>query len=274
MIRSSEWREWGVPVEVAVTECAALVEAETLVRAAIAESEAACNPQRGDAEIHEVNLAQGIPVQVSPRLSALLRSALWVARMTDGAVSPLSADDAGIDEDATPPIHPLPDYSDIHLDGETVLAPFGVNLDITETARADTADRAAATVARSLECGVLVRMGDVTATAGHSPAGGWQVAVPGAGTVELPAGSAMATRVRAAEPDEGEENGGNDVAGRWAQVTVIAGDALWADAAAAAALRRGAPAVRWLEQYDLAARLVDSGGRVHTTRRWSRPHAA
>ncbi|KOS55846.1 FAD:protein FMN transferase [Rhodococcus rhodochrous] len=272
MIRSSEWREWGVPVAVAVTEYAALVEAETRVRAAIAESEAACNPQRGDAEIHEVNLAQGIPVQVSPRLSALLRSALWAARMTDGTVSPLAADDAGIDEDATPPIHPLPDYSDIHLDGETVLAPFGVNLDITETARADTADQAAATVARSLECGVLVRMGDVTATAGHSPAGGWQVSVPGAGTVELPAGSAMATRMRN-ESDE-EQNSENDVSGRWVQVTVIAEDALWADAAAAAALLRGAPAVRWLEQYDLAARLVDGGGRVHTTRRWSRPHAA
>ncbi len=60
MIRSSEWREWGVPVTVAVTEYAALAEAETRVRAAIAESEAARNPQRGDAEIHEGNLAQGL----------------------------------------------------------------------------------------------------------------------------------------------------------------------------------------------------------------------
>ena len=80
MIRFSRWRGWGERVTLAVTEYDALRDAERLVRDIVIESEAACNPQRGDAEIHAVNLAQGIPVQVSPRLSVLLRSASFARK--------------------------------------------------------------------------------------------------------------------------------------------------------------------------------------------------
>ncbi|WP_420753436.1 FAD:protein FMN transferase [Rhodococcus sp. O3] len=263
MIRFSRWRGWGERVTLAVTEYDALRDAERIVRDIVIESEAACNPQRGDAEIHAVNLAQGIPVQVSPRLSVLLRSALWAARMTGGVVDPLSADDSDLDEDSTAPIHPLPTYLDVQLDGETVLTPYGVSLDISETAKADTVDRAAAAVARDLECGVLVRMGETMATAGNCPAGGWQIDLPGGGTVELPAGAAMSTRTA-----------GDSAESLWREVTVIAADAVWADAACATALRRGLGAMRWLEQYGLPARLFDENGHIHTTATWSNPRAA
>jgi FAD:protein FMN transferase len=262
MINSSQWWGWGEDIALAVTECAALDRAEELVRSVIAETEAACDLRRGDAEIHAVNLGQGTPVRVSPRLSALLRSALWAARMTDGAVNPLAADDLALDEESIHPIHPMPSYRDVHLDGETVLAPWGVSLDISQTARADTADRAAALVARSLECGVLVEIGATVASAGHCPAGGWQVSLPDHTVVELPTGSAMASRTADEQAD------------RWRTVSVIAADAVWADAAAATALRRGIGAVSWLDQYELAARLVDMRGRIHTTRAWSSPRAA
>ena len=263
MIRFSRWRGWGERVTLAVTECDALHDAERAVRAILAESEAVCDLRHGDAEIHAVNLAQGIPVQVSPRLSVLLRSALWAARMTDGAVDPLSADDTDLDENATSPIHPIPTYLDVQLYGETVLAPWGVSLDISETAKADTVDRAAFEVAHNLECGVLVRMGETMTTAGHCPAGGWQIDLPGGGSVEVPAGAAMSTR-----------SSGDAARSVWDEVTVIAADAVWADAACATALRRGIGAMRWLEQYGLAARLIDENGHIHTTAAWSHPRAA
>lgn len=262
MISSTQWRGWGEDVALVVTECAALGEAEELVRSVIEESAAACDLQRGDAEIHAVNLAQGTPVRVSPRLAALLRSALWAARMTDGAVDPVAGDDAMLDEKSVPPIHPIPRYLDVQLDDDTVLAPWGASLDITATAHADVADRAATLVATVLECGVLVQMGETIATAGHCPAGGWQVSLPDHGIVELPAGAAMSSRATAGDEE------------LWSTVTVMAADAVWADAAAATALHRGIGALSWLEQYELPGRLIDSRGRIHTTPTWSDPRAA
>ena len=54
----------------------------------------------------------------------------------------------------------------------------------------------------------------------------------------------------------------------WETVTVIADDALWAYAASVAALARGIGAIRWIEQHELRARLVDRSGRVYTTESW------
>lgn len=266
MLVDTRWSAWGEEIEVQVTEVAALGPAVALVGSVIAEAEAACSLQRGDAEIHAVNLAQGLPVRVSVRLARLLRSALWVARMTDGAVGPLVVEDA---QAGVAPIHPTPTFADVQIDDDTVLAPWGASFDITAVAKADTADRAATLVAHELECGALVRVGFDVAAAGHCPAGGWQVQVPGDGVIELPAETALATA--------GVDitfAGHDPVGGEWEQVSVLADDALWAHGAAAAALRRGVGAVTWLEQQELAARLVDRDGRVYTTGGWSHPHAA
>ncbi|QBJ97520.1 hypothetical protein ERC79_17410 [Rhodococcus sp. ABRD24] len=266
MLVDTRWSAWGEEIEVQVTEAAALSAAVGRVGRMLDEVEAACSLQRGDAEIHAVNLAQGLPVRVSVRLAGLLRSALWVARMTDGSVSPVA-----IEEPPTgvPSIHPEPTFADVQIDDDTVLAPWGVSFDISDTAKADTADRAAELVASELECGVLVRIGGAIATAGHCPAGGWQVTVPGDGGIELPAGASMSS-VSAGRVFHGREA----LSGEWDQVSVVAGDALWAYAASSAAIVRGLGAVPWLEQHDLAARLVDNSGRVYTTRSWSHPHAA
>jgi thiamine biosynthesis lipoprotein len=76
--------------------------------------------------------------------------------------------------------------------------PTGVLLDLGATAKAVTADRAAARVAAELGTGVLVALGGDIATAGPGPDGGWRVLVrdrPGDPqcTVRLPAGAALAT---------------------------------------------------------------------------------
>ena len=271
MTGSNEWWEWDRKIALAVTEPHALHRARMIVRGVVAESAAVSDSRRGDAEIHSVNLAQGTPVTMSPRLASMLRSALWAARMTGGAVTPLDSDDTSLDADAIPPIHPIPTYLDVQIDGDTVLAPFGVNLELGATAVADTVDYAASLVTSLLGCGVLVRIDSVVATAGRSPAGGWQVPLPDRGAVELPPGSAIASHVN----DVATSHIGDVTArDRWRIVTVIAPDAVWADAAAATALQRGIGALSWLEQYDLAARLVDTHGRVRTTTAWSDPKAA
>lgn len=254
MIGSSRWRGWGGDVVLVVTEPRALPSAEELVRSVIDVSEAACDLRRGDAELHRVNLGQGVPVRVTPRLAGLLRSAMRAARMTGGAVTPV---DNRIDTESIPPIHPVPSYLDVRVEGDAVLAPWGASLDIDETARADTADRGAALAADDLECGVLLRIGDTAATAGTRPAGGWQVALPGRDDIELPGGTAIASR-----------RAGEEAAANWRVVTVVAPDAVWADAAAQTALRSEIDAVAWLEQGELAARLVDGQGHVHTTTAW------
>ena len=207
MVPSTQWSTWGSEIEVRVTEGAALGCAADIVSAALADVRAACDLTRGDAEIHAVNMAQGVPVQASRRLLALIRSALWAARMTGGAVSPLSREP--VDPARVPSIHLEPTFADVRVTGDTVFAPFGVCLDITGTAKAGTAHEAARVAATSLECGVLVRVGDVVATAGHCPIGGWQVDIgasaatgnfTAAGTcVEVLTGTALA-RARAAVP--------------------------------------------------------------------------
>ncbi|WP_072689697.1 FAD:protein FMN transferase [Rhodococcus marinonascens] len=265
MVSVEKWKVWGSVVEVDVTEAAALSEAAALIAGVIDEAESVCDIHRGDAEIHAVNLSQGAPVKVSRRMSALLRSALWVARMTDGAVNPISSESA--DDDLVPTVHPTPSFLDIQIDDDVVFAPWGASFEITGTAKADTVDRAAELVARELECGAAVRIGDVIATAGHCPAGGWQISVPGDGEIELVNGMAMATAfaLAATEPPAVTES---RTATEWEAVTVIADDALWAYAVGVAALAREIGAIRWIEQHELRARLVDRSGRVYTTENW------
>jgi len=49
---------------------------------------------------------------------------------------------------------------------------------------------------------------------------------------------------------------------------------VWAYAASEVALIRGISAIKWVEQQELRARLVDRSGRVYTTESWFGPAAA
>ncbi|MFC7448231.1 FAD:protein FMN transferase [Rhodococcus daqingensis] len=265
MVPSMQWHTWGSEVEIRVTEGAALDAAVAIAVDALADVRAACDLTRGDAEIHAVNLSQGMPVKISRRLTALIRSALWAARMTGGAVNPLSLDSA--DPRRVPPIHPEWTFEDVRLDGDTVFAPFGVCLDITNTAKAGTADRVAHSAAGTLECGVLARIGDTVSTAGHCPIGGWQVEIGAAAPIEVLTGKSMSS-ARPAVLEEWDADGGVD------GVTVITEDSLWAYAAAAAAVNRGVAALRWLDENELAARVAYRRGAVRITDAWTQvlPH--
>ncbi|MFD4467269.1 FAD:protein FMN transferase [Rhodococcus sp. NPDC058505] len=263
MAPSSVWKMWGSEVEVRVTEWAALADAAALTEAAMAQVKAVCDLGSGDAEIHRLNQAQGTPVRVSTELGGLIRAALWAARMTGGAVTPVSIETR--DPIGTVPIAPC--FHDVRVDGDTVFAPFGTFLDLTATAKAGTAHRVARRAADDLECGVLVRVDDVVATWGHCPIGGWQVETGvarragGADRVEVRAGSAMASARAPAVSSDGPDPGVDCV-------TVIADDGLWAYAAAMAAVGRGVAALRWLSENDLAARVAYRHGSVRTTDAW------
>ncbi|MGW5073117.1 FAD:protein FMN transferase [Rhodococcus sp. NPDC004095] len=264
MAPSTVWNTWGSEIEVRVTEWAALSEAASIVEAVLSQVRAVCDLGCGDAEIHAVNQAQGTPVRVSDELGGLIRAALWAARMTDGAVTPVSIE--AMDPDRTVPSLPEVGFHDVRMDGDTVFAPFGVFLDVTSTAKAGAAHRVARRAADTLECGVLVRVDDVVATWGHCPIGGWQVetgtVVPGHGLhVEVRSGSAMAS-ARAPAPHPDVPDTGLDC------VTVITDDGLWAYAAALAAVRRGVAALRWLGENDLAGRVTYRHGSVRTTDAW------
>ncbi|MFF0815927.1 FAD:protein FMN transferase [Rhodococcus sp. NPDC003318] len=269
MAPSTVWTTWGSEVEVRVTEWAALTEAADIVADALAQVQAVCDLGRGDAEIHAVNQAQGTPVRVGTRLGGLIRAALWAARMTDGAVSPLIEETAP----GAVPARTPPTFEDIRVDGDTVFAPFGAFLDVTGIAKAATAHRAARRAADDLECGVLVRIDDLVATWGHCPIGGWQVEVGRDATgrspqVEVRSGSALATArapaVHAADVDSVPRvtDAGLE------SVTVVADDGLWAYSAAAAAAAQGVAALRWLGENDLAARVAYRHGSVRTTDAW------
>lgn len=257
MVPSTQWITWGSDIEVRVTEWAAAAAAADIVREALDQAADVCDLSRGDAEIHAVNQAQGTPVRVSNELGGLLRAALWAARMTGGVVSPFAVETAG------GVTGEVPSFEDVRIVRDTVFAPFGAFLDLTPTAKAFVAHRAARRASDALECGVLVRIDDIVATWGHCPIGGWQVGLADPTldeTIEVRACAAMAT-VWAPQADVAADSGLNCV-------TVVADDGLWAYAAAAAAMGQGVAALRWLTERDLAARVGYRRGSSRTTDAW------
>ncbi|MDQ1048971.1 FAD:protein FMN transferase [Streptomyces sp. V4I2] len=136
--------------------------------------------------------AQGRPVRVSPLLAEALAVALAAAEATDGVVDPTvgsamaaigyDRDLTLVQEDDRPVrlrVKRAPGRRQVRLDRATgtVTVPPGLRLDLGATAKAWAADRAAATLARAADCGVLVGLGGDTAVAGEPPAGGCQIRV-------------------------------------------------------------------------------------------------
>ncbi|BCY11602.1 FAD:protein FMN transferase [Actinoplanes sp. L3-i22] len=207
---TAQWSVWGTVARIVVTDPARLAEATDLVKAELAAVDRACSRFRPDSELSR---AGGRPVRISPVLRDLMAAALRAAEETGGAVDPTvggalcglgyDRDFASLTGRTAPPsvrIFPSPDWRSVRLDedGLELTVPDGVLLDLGATAKAVTADRAAARVAASLDVGVLVALGGDIATAGPAPDGGWQVLVrdrPGdpSCTVRLPAGAALAT---------------------------------------------------------------------------------
>ena len=295
----ASWRALGTLVQLVVTEPSALASARQLLEADLAEVDAACSRFRADSEI--MTVVAGRPAQVSPLLAEAIAVALRAARLTDGDVDPtvgaaMSA--VGYDRDFDyikpngPPlaltIKQVPGWREVRLDGQTLIMPAGVQLDLGATAKAWAADRSAARIARQAGCGVLVSLGGDIAVAGPAPPGGWRIRVqdvtgapgePPAGPYALIAirDGGLATSSTAAR----RWQRGGDVLHHildprtslpaepvWRTVSVTAGSCADANAASTAAVIRGRGALGWLAGLGLPSRLVDATGVVFTVAGW------
>ncbi|MDX2934346.1 FAD:protein FMN transferase [Streptomyces ipomoeae] len=307
---AADWRALGTSVRLVTTDPALLDSCNLLLARHLAEIDAACSRFRTDSELSALNAAEGRPVRVSPLLAEALAVALRAARATGGAVDPTvgSAMDAlGYDRDFTLvqendrpvrlAVKRVPGWSLVELDRatNTVTLPPGVSLDLGATARAWAADKAARTLARAADCGILVSLGGDTAVAGEPPAGGWRIRVqdetapvdelPRHGsyaTVGIHSGGLATSGTTASHWRRGDHHLHHMVDPRtgtpahtpWRTVSVAAATCADANAAGMASLVKGETAVRWLSRLGLPARLVTHDGTVVTTPRWPSPQPA
>ena len=315
MTATADWRAWTCHVRLAVTDGGALDEARGLLTAWLADVDRAASRFRPDSGLTAVVRAGGDWVDTGPLLTELLAVALRAARRTDGAVDPTvggSLAGLGYDrtsgrrgrrgiallDDAEAPLLPVPapGWSAVELDraGCRVRVAPGVRLDLGATAKAWTADAAAADIAGRTGVGCLVSIGGDLAVAGPAPAGGWRVRVedvtgrPG----DAPSGSWAVVTItdgglatsstaarrwrRAGVPVHHlvDPRTGMPAPPDWRTVSVAAASCVDANTVSTAAVVRGRDALPWLRAIGLPARLVSGEGRVLTLGGWPAEEAA
>ncbi len=267
---------------------------------------------RADSELSRVNAAGGAVVPVSRLLHDAVRLGIRAAEISNGAVDPTLGEalvTAGYDRDwrelnGVPGGTPLTAgdrlvvrrlrsalWESIELrDGDppTIRLPRGVALDLGATAKALTADRAAAAALSAAEPatpGVLVALGGDVATAGPSPHGGWLIHVtddhragptaPGQ-TISIQSGglatSSIATR-RWLHDGQAmhhilDPRSGQPVHTPWRTVSVAAATCADANTASTAAIVLGEEAPAWLGEQGLPARLVRLDGTATVQGGW------
>ena len=182
----------------------------------------------------------------------------------------------------------VPGWRAVHLYGDKLELPHGIQLDLGATAKARAADLTARRAAETVGVGVLVELGGDVATAGTAPDGGWQVLVRDtdddpAAQVTLQAGWAVATSstVRRAWRRGGvrlhhivDPRTAAPAAPVWRSATVAAPTCAEANTASTAAVILGHDAGRWLAERGYTARLVDQRHRVVRVGAWPQDAAA
>ena len=302
-VARADWTALGTTVTVAVTDPTQLVPAEQLLAEELAALDLACSRFRADSEIARIDTAAGQPVAISSMLADFLAAALEAAQRTDGDVDPTVGSamrELGYDRDFAqlPADGPAPavrvrsmlDWRQVELDRaqRTVRVPAGMRLDLGATAKAFAADRSAARLAATLDCGALVSLGGDVAVAGAAPTEGWIVRVqdlPGrieevptgtTATVTITAGGLATSSTAARRWRRGgqwmhhlvDPRTGMPAVSPWRTVTVAAATCLDANTASTCAAIRGVAGLAWLRSLALPARLVDNAGRVTTVADW------
>lgn len=306
MIAAADWTAWTCRVRVAVTDPAALNQARQLVTDLMGDVDLAASRFRDDSELAALDRADGAWTPISPLFTELLAVALRAARLTDGDVDPTvgaalsglgyDRDVAEIDAHGLVIAVPAPGWRSIELDEENCrvrLAP-GVRLDLGATAKAWTADTAAAAITAATGSGCLVSIGGDIAVAGPPPAGGWRIRVEDIASHpdEAPAGSAPVVTIT----DGGlatssvtarrwrrdglwlhhlvDPHTGMPPAPAWRTVSAAAGTCLDANVLSTAAVVRGARVWPLLRKARLPVRLVAPDGQVLTAGGWPEERAA
>ncbi|MGO8872847.1 MAG: FAD:protein FMN transferase [Acidimicrobiales bacterium] len=285
-------------MELVVTDPGSMVAAAGLLDVVLDAVEDVASRFRADSEISILQRhAGGVPVTVSAELFEALQVSLRAASLTDGAVDPtvgtalcrLGYDRdfplvAGGVEGTLPAVAPVPGWRTIVLDPatSTVSLPEEVVLDLGATAKAWASDRAAASIATRLGCGVLVSLGgDISVR--RAPPGGFSVGVadvcgdPDApAAVSVTAGGLATSGIGNRHWTLGgarvhhliDPATGVPVRSCWRTVSVAAGTCVDANTASTASMVLGEAALQWLADRRLPARLVRLDGSVVTVAGW------
>jgi FAD:protein FMN transferase len=314
---AASWLALGTTVRLVVSDPDRLGVARDMLAVDLDAVDRACSRFRPDSEIRALTAASqaatGLiatsqaPVTLSPLLAEAVAAAIRAAQLTEGDVDPTvgaAMNAIGYDRDFTqirpdgPPLRltarSVPGWQHLRLDGNRLIMPAGVELDLGATAKAWAADRAAARIADRTGTGVLVSLGGDIAVAGRVPEAGWRIRVqdvtgdpadPAEGPyalIAIRAGGLATSSTKARRWRRGgdvlhhilDPRTGLPAEPVWRTVSVAAGTCLDANAASTAAIIRGRDAVPWLASHRLPARLVDARGAVFTVAGWpSAEHA-
>jgi thiamine biosynthesis lipoprotein len=302
-----QWRDWSCTVRVVLADGRPTTEppdrttaarVERLVRELMDDVAQSASRFLPDSDLSRVNAGSGRLLPVRRLTLELVEVALHAARQTDGACDPtigrpvlatgydvdidtVRARGASIDRRPCAPA----DWTRVRIDRELgrLGVPAGLALDLGATAKAWTADEAAARLARTVGTPALVALGGDVAASGGGRA--WPVLVSehegGPGEVVTLVGGGIATsstRGRRWATSDGERHHvidprtGVPTDGSVRTASVLAPSCVEANTFSTAALVWGSDAQALLEPR--AARLVDATGRVVTTTGWPRSEVA
>lgn len=301
----ASWSDWSCTVRISVDDEALVGFAVAQTQTLMAEVAAAASRFDPDSELSRCNARSGTVTPVSPLLLELVQTALGAAEATGGAADPtVGAHLAALGYDADirqvqarhglrlvpdPTVRrPLPSWRSVRVDPELGLigVPRGLALDLGATAKAWTADRAAALLHRQIGGPVLVEIGGDLAVVGadddpfvlkvaereSDPGQNVDVRYGGLAT------STTVVRTWRAEKDRLhhiiDPATGRPTRGLWRTATVWAPSAVEANTASTAAVVMSDRALPWLAAHAPAARLVDIDGYIHALADWPESESA
>jgi len=291
----------GTTAELMVSDGAALVAASELLQGELARIDRVASRFRDDSELSRLNARAGSAVEISADLLEAIEVALAMASATEGRVDPtvgVALARLGYDRDFSlvrpgvegdlPRAQAAPGWHSVSVDRErrVVTVPEDTVLDLGATAKALTADRAAATIHRQLGCGALVSLGGDAAAAGPAPVGGFVIGIADTCTsplaseaVSISSGGLASSGIGVRQWRLGSHRVHHIVdpttclpaTAHWRVVTTTAGTCVQANAASTAAIVLGEDAIDWLERLGLPARLERLDGEVAYTSGWPVP---
>lgn len=202
-VRRHRFRAMGTDVEVLTAASegdGAFARAAERVERTFAREDERCSRFRDDSELSALNRRAGRSTVLSPGLATIVRHALRAAERTEGRFDPTVLDAvvaAGYDRDfddvvagaraALRPARPCGRWREAVLDGDLLLLPPGVGLDLGGIAKGWTVDVAAAEALAEGLSWVVVNAGGDLRAGGALPHGGIDVGVedPQAAGIEL-----------------------------------------------------------------------------------------